>query len=419
VLFGSFLVLTPLTGAATETVPVRGRPQPALKSFDDLLLSFLTEKDVPGAALAVIKDGRLVLARGYGWADREKKEPVGPESLFRIASLSKPITAAAVFKLIEKGKFRLSASVVSLLKVAPLLEPGKAPDPRLGRITIRHLLNHTGGFDRKASFDPMFKSVEIAWALGIPPPAGPRAIIRYMWRRPLDFDPGERYAYSNFGYCVLGRVIEDVTKESYEAFARKEILKPLGIREMRIGRSLRSQRAAGEVVYYDRKGRLKPAVVGTIGKPVPAPYGSFYLEAMDSHGGWLASAVDLARFAAAFHDRGKCPILSRGSIDAMFERPEGAAGYKKDGSPLPTYYACGWQVRPVEGGGENEWHAGSLPGTATLLVRRHDGVGWVVLFNARNDPSGVFLVKLIDPLLHRAADAVKRWPDEDLFSLYP
>ena len=343
--------------------------------------------------------------KGGTWADLEKKEPVEPDSFFRIASLSKPITAAAVFKLIEKGKFRLSTPVVSLLKVKPHLEKGAESDPRLRRITIRHLLNHTGGFDREASFDPMFKSVDIANALGVSPPAGPRAIIRYMWGRPLDFDPGERYAYSNFGYCVLGRVIEDVTGKSYEAFVREEILKPLGIHRMRIGCSLRSQRAPGEVLYYDPNGKLKPAVVGSIGKPVPAPYGSFYLESMDSHGGWLASAVDLARFAAAFHDRGNCPILSRRSIEAMFERPRGSAGYGKDGSPSPTYYACGWQVRPLERGGENEWHAGALPGTATLLVRRHDGVGWVVLFNRRNDPSGVFLVKLIDPLLHRAAEA--------------
>ncbi len=415
----SLVLLALFIELQAEALPVTGKALPELKSFDDLLISFLKERKVPGAALAVIRDGRLVLARGYGWADKEHKEPVQPQSLFRIASLSKPVTAAAVLKLIDKGKFRLSTRVVSILKVKPHLERGKSIDPRLGLITVRHLLNHTGGFDRNISFDPMFKPVGIAKAMGVPPPAGPWEIIRYMWGRRLDFDPGTRYAYSNFGYCLLGRIIEKVTGKSYADYVREEILEPLGIRSMALGHSLRSQRLPGEVVYYDRSGKLKPAVVGCIGKPVPPPYGSFYLEAMDAHGDWVASVVDLARFAAAFHRRRTCPILSEKSRAVMFERPGGLAGYKKDGSPLPVYYACGWLVRPLGPKKQNEWHAGALPGTAALMVRRYDNTGWIVLFNARKDPAGVFLVKTIDPLLHRAADAVPQWPEGDLFPDYP
>ncbi|MBN1419433.1 MAG: beta-lactamase family protein [Planctomycetes bacterium] len=400
---------------AAEAPPATGEACPDLAPFDDLMVSFMAERDVPGAALAVVKDGRLVLARGYGWADREAKRPVEPGSLFRIASLSKPITAVAVIRLVQEGKLALDAKVFDLLGVEPFLPPGREVDPRLREITILQLLRHTAGFDRGRSFDPMFRSIEIARALGTDPPAGPPEIIRYMWGRPLDFDPGARHAYSNFGYCVLGRAIEKVTGETYEAYVRARILAPLGIRDMWIGKTLPEGRAENEVVYYGG-GRKRRAVVGRIGEFVPPPYGAWYLEAMDAHGGWIASAVDLARFIAAFRDRERCPILKPESVRDLFARPPGLAGYDEDGKPKASYYACGWAVRPRgEGGAFTAWHSGSLDGTAALMVRRHDGLGWVVLFNRQNGEDGKYLADAIDPLLHRAAAAVKRWPEKDLF----
>ena len=111
---------------------------------------------MPGGAVAVVKDGRLILARGYGWADVESHEPVAPDSLFRIASLSKSLTAAAILKLVEDHRLGLDD------RVFPLLAMGPARDPRLARITVRNLLQHTGGWDRDQTFDPMFRSLEIA-----------------------------------------------------------------------------------------------------------------------------------------------------------------------------------------------------------------------------------------------------------------
>ena len=412
------LALVPTSSAMAE-LPKSGDCPDGLESFDRLMTSFLEEHEVPGAALAVVRDGKLVVARGYGWADRDAKRPVEPKSLFRIASISKPVTAVAILGLVEQGKLRLDDKIDGLLKPRPHLEDGATVDPRLRDITVRQLLRHTGGFDRSVSFDPMFRSVEFAEALGADPPAGTEQIIRCMWGRPLDFDPGARYAYSNFGYCLLGRVIEKAGGEPYESYVKRHVLAPLGIRDMRVGATRREKRAPREVTYHARGRPTSPAVVGKISEKVATPYGAWYHESLDAHGGWIASAVDLVRFACAFDDPERCAVLRKTSIATMFARPAGLAGHDRDGGPKPAFYACGWMVRPLpEVPGENHWHTGSLPGTSTILVRRHDGLRWAVLFNQRVSTGSRHVAATIDPLVHRAANAVKTWPPVDLFEKY-
>ncbi len=397
--------------AAGDGVPRTGSEVPALALFDALMESFVREHAVPGAALAVARKGKLVYARGFGWSDPEARTPVAPDALFRIASVSKPLTAVAVLRLVDQGRLRLEDRVFDLLQVPLTTEERARVDPRLRTVTVEQLLQHRGGFDREISFDPMFRPLEIAKATGTPPPATSEAIVRYLWTRPLDFDPGARNAYSNAGYCILGRVIERVSGKAYESFVREEVLARLGITRMRLGRTLVADRAEGEVRYVSAGGGREPAVVGELGKIVPEPYGAWHLEAMDAHGGWIASAPDLVRFATAFDDPERCPILSAASIERMFARPPGLAGHDAGGKPLDSYYARGWMVRPVGARGRNTWHAGLLPGTSTLLVRRHDGLAWAVLFDTDRDPKGETLADAIDPLLHRAADAVARWPE--------
>jgi N-acyl-D-amino-acid deacylase len=407
--------------SSVADLPLTGVCDPKLASFDRVLSAFGTLHEVPGAALAVTKGGRLVYARGFGYASAERKEAVQPDSLFRIASISKPVTAAAVLRLAEGGKLRLRDKVFDILKFTPHLEPDAKPDPRLKDITILHLLQHTAGWDIAESPDPMvWQSAAIAKALKAEPPAKAEQIIRYMMGRPLDFPPGARHAYSNFGYCLLGRVIESVTDRSYEEYVRKEVLSVLGIQRMKQGKTLPEGRAEGEVKYYDEQNRTAPAVVGAqVGKQVPLPYGAWYLEAMDSHGGWIASAVDLVRFASTFDDPARSKLLTAESIRTMFARPEGAAGYEADGQPRGQYYGCGWSVvSPGNKGGQNHYHGGGLDGSAGLLVRRGDGLNWAVLFNAENSPAGNHLGFAIDLYLHRAADKVKDWPEGDLFGKY-
>ena len=412
--------IVPLTYLSAEE-PTSGTPDPRLASFDELMLSFVEDPRVPGASLAVARGERLILARGYGWANRKRKEPVEPTSLFRIASISKPVTAAAILKLVDQGKLDLDD--LAVWKTNPRIVPSeaKSAESEIHHITIRQLLNHTAGFDRKASFDPMFRTRNIAEHFKLEKPPTAAQILTYVLERPLDFHPGQRYAYSNLGYNWLGRIIEQTSGQSYEHFVRSEILAPLGIRTMRLGRNFWSERFPNEVTYYDDRDPV-PSVIDFRVRPrrVSRPYGAWDLEAMDAHGGWIASAIDLVRFGVFLFSENTSPLSPAGRA-MITEVPAGAAGHRDDGSPKQMYYGAGWMVRPLDGKGVNLWHNGLLDGTSSLLVRRHDGLTWAVLFNSRSGTAEdrKNLAGAIDSLVHRAAARVEKWPEhKDLFPQY-
>ena len=395
--------------------PITGKDNPDLASFDRLMTDFLIDNQAPGAALAVSRHGHLVYSRGFGWADVATAQAVQPQSLFRIASISKPLTAVAVMRLVEEGKIQLDAPAFQQLPCPPTLLGEMTPDERLQDVTVRQLLQHRGGWDRDKSFDPMFKSVEIAQRSGVSPPALQKNIIDYMLGIPLDFPPGQRYAYSNFGYCVLGRIIEKAANTSYADFVQKAVLRPLGITGMRLGRSRLPDRAPGEVRYYDPNRKLHQSLFAEDRQQVEEAYGAWCVEAMDAHGGWLASAPDIVRLAMAFDDPDHSPLLNPQSARTMFQSPPGPPELEPDGSPKPSFYACGWQVRQTGNDGQfNASHGGLLSGCcSTLMVRRFDATDWAVFFNTDSNPQNEVLVNKIDPLIHHAADAVQRWPTDD------
>jgi N-acyl-D-amino-acid deacylase len=397
-------------GSSDDGNPSKVTPK---QSFAKVIGPLMTKWSVPGGAVALVKDGELVMAEGYGLADKEGKVPATPQSLFRIASLSKPVTAVAVLKLFEEGLLSLDAKAFGIL--SDLQPPeGATVDPRLQDITIRDLLQHSGGWDREASFDPMFKSREIAAAMGVPTPPDAETIIRYMMGQPLDFTPGTKYAYSNFGYCILGRVVERISGKSYGAQVQDSVLTAMGIGRMSLGRSLKADRAADEVVYYDYPGApTTPSVFTEGGESVPWPYGGFALESMDAHGGWIASVVDLMRFVTAVDGLTTRPdVLQKTTVDLMVARPG-----LPDWTTSDSYYALGWQIRPV-GTSANWWHTGSLPGTTTILVRSYNGMAWTALFNMRPAAADGFINEL-DSALWAAVNGVTEWPMVDLFSSYP
>ncbi len=128
---------------------------------------------------------------------------VTTSSLFRVASLSKPITAVAILKLAEEGKLKLDQRFLDFVDIEPHFEQGQHFDERISSIRIRQLLHHSGGWDRERSYDPMFASKHIAEQLEVKSPASTSEIIRYMLGRPLDFEPGSKYAYSNLVIAYL------------------------------------------------------------------------------------------------------------------------------------------------------------------------------------------------------------------------
>ncbi|QDT19912.1 Penicillin-binding protein 4* [Gimesia chilikensis] len=411
----SRMTSSPIRWQTAADIPVTGLEQPELASLDQSIKEFLLEHHPPGASVAVSYRGRLVYARGFGYADVEQKKKVQPDSQFRIASLSKPITAVAIMKLIEQGKLQLDTKVFSVLKDYQKELAAPEVDPRLKDITIQNLLNHTGGWDRDASFDPMFRSVAFARQLGKQPPAEADDVIRIMVQKPLDFAPGEKYAYSNFGYCLLGRVIEEITGQSYAEYVQQTICQPLGMKHTELGRTLLINRRPNEVKYYSENVGSTVYSNNTLSE-VPRPYGAWYLEAMDSHGGWISSAPDLVRFATAFNLPDECPILKAPALSQMFARPEGSAGFTEDGVPKVAYYACGWMVRPIDtAGNANHWHMGALDGTSTLLVRRLDRINWAILFNTHQGADQKRLSNLIDAPMHRWINQIENWPEKDQF----
>ncbi len=390
---------------------------PPIAALDDTMGAHMTALGIPGGTLAVMRDHRLVYAKGYGMSDVEAGTPAAADTLFRIASLSKQFTSAAIFRLVERGALDVNTRMADLVDVTAFLPPGATGDARIRDITVLQVLQHLGGWDRSVSPDPMFQSRVIASALGVASPPGPRDIARYQLGRPLDFSPGSRYAYSNFGYCLLGRVIEHLTGGTYEAFVRDQVLTPAGITRMRQGATLLPGRAPGEARYYTEGSALAESVFDTAPGTVPWPYGGYDLEAMDSHGAWVASAVDLMRLAMAMDPTGPSPLLRASSLAQMYALPAAPAWRNPDGSPMAAYYGCGWLVRPVASGGANYWHDGSLPGSFSYFVRLADGFCWATLFNKRSD-SMSDANGAIDGQMNAAIASVRSWPTGDLFSRF-
>jgi CubicO group peptidase (beta-lactamase class C family) len=385
---------------AAATWKTTGTAVSALAGFDNQMKAFMQARGVSAGQLAVTYKGRLVLARGYSTVSSLE---VQPTSLFRIASVSKSITAAAIMKLVQDGKLSLSTPVTKILTITP--PAGQVRDTRWSSITIKRLLQHLGGWDRDLSGDPNFKDATISRALGVPMELRHADVIKYMAGQKLNFTPGSKAVYSNFGYLLAGRVIEKVSGLSYAAYVQQKLLAPLKIRRMALGWSI--ARHAGELPYESQyTGRT---VLDNSGATVAAPYGTFSMRIQDANGGWIASAPDLVRWAKMF-DAGSS-VLNSTSLNAIWAKPE-------TGISNGWYYGLGWQVRPTAGGtGRNTWHTGSLPGNYSLLVRTYSGMSWAVLFNRRDDASGKSYAD-IDQSMWTAANGVRSWPTHDYFAKY-
>ena len=418
---GNYRVLiTDPTGAITSKVArvmVRAWPKPTgpfipeLARLDTNMMNIMMANNVPGGSLAVVKDGRLILARGYGFADVENREPFQPDSLSRAASLSKLITAATAMKLVEDGKLDLDAPVLPILGLEVPDYPGAAFDSRWTNVTLRHCLNHTGGWNRDTTidplggtgFDPSLWPERTAKDLKLQTAPTPFDMVRWMLGRPMQSSPGTQYVYSNFGYDVAGVLIERTAHLRYEE-AAKTLLARAGITRLRLAGDTRSDRGPGEAVYY-----LHPSITSTwarwMAEPKPfdfdLPYAwplSFYPAA----GGWVISAIDYARLVASIDNDPTYPdILTTHTIATMVSRP------KTSPVSAESYYGMGVNVRSEAG----LWsHSGGDSGWRTYWVRTKGGVIYVVTFNTYSEN-----LDLDSPFL-ASLDRVRQWPTHDFFA---
>jgi CubicO group peptidase (beta-lactamase class C family) len=323
-----------------------------------LAAGFKRSFNVPALSVAIARNGQFVFDQGFGFNQGfavGKEKDMGPanmSSLFRIASVTKPITAVTIFTLIEQGKLNLTDKVFGTSGILGT-KYGKTPYKQyVTDITVDNLLTHTCGGWPDDSTDPMFRfnswdqAKLIGWTLE---------------NLPLTSPPGQHWAYSNFGYCLLGRVIEQVSGQPYADYVQSTILAPSGITDMRIAGNTLKQRAPNEVVYF--------------GQYNEDPY-KMNVARMDSDAGWLATPSALVQFLDHVGGSGSIPSLLKPATVRLMTTPGPAFP-----ATSAAKYARGWMV-----GMGNMWHNGSLPGSTTIMVRTATGSCWAALANTRTEP---------------------------------
>jgi CubicO group peptidase (beta-lactamase class C family) len=380
-----------------------GLYQPQLAGIDRQVISFMKNWDIKGGAVAISKNGKLFYSRGFGYANAAETKAVDPDAIFRIASVSKPLTSMAIMKLVEEGKLRLSDTVFGKNKI--LSDPyylDVVKDKRILRITVQNLLEHTAGWDREVGVDgydhndPAFFPLHVCAVENEKGPVGDSTLIRYSVRKGLVYAPGIYFSYSNVGYLVLGKVIEKISGMAYESFVCKNILEPAGATHTFLGYNLKEKKFPTEVEYISDDRTL--SCYGTA-KLVPWQYGGFNFEAMKAHGGWVSTAPDLCRLLLTVDGKKDYPeLLSEKTLELMTEPSETNINYAK-----------GWSTNKSG----NIWHTGSLDGTSAFVCRTADGYTWAFLFNGRADNSAPFW-KSLDRLPWNCLKTVKEIPDSNL-----
>lgn len=333
------------------TAPEPTQPAPGVAT---LLEEFTGQHNIGAAALGVMRNGNIIYEGVSGFMDAERSTPVIPSVMMRIASVTKPVTAAAVRQLSADGLLGLSERVFDLGQPGGgllALDPFPAlGDPRLEEITVLHLLQHQGGWDREITADWVFREIQIAEAMSVPSPPGRENTVRYVLGTPLQFDPGSRTAYSNVGYLVLGLIIEKVSGQDYLAYVRENIFAPLGVPAADViqGRTFPEDRSEREP-WYDAEG-MGRNVFAPSGPRVRWPDGGWDMEAKIGEAGLVAS-------------------------------PRALLGF------LEEYVVWGEDIgRRRIGVGDGGWwryHTGTLSGTNALAYQHGAGISYAVLFNRR------------------------------------
>lgn len=375
---------------------------PQFAPFDTWVQNWMNENETRAASLAIVRDGRLVYARGYTRA--LPGYPITqPTSLFEVASCSKPITSIAMHQHFEDPSKNVAPGDAMLGYF-----PGVALDPLMPTISLHSLLTHQGGWDRNISPDPMVGlDATIAGAFAQSLPIGKTLIRQYMFQtQPLDFVPDTDSQYSNFGYSVLGQALEQRNPGlSYEQIVQRDVFQPLGLVRPRMARSTKAGLWPGEVTYHPYVPMLSQSVLADSQPWVAGQYGGLNKENMDSHGGWVMSAPDFAKILAAFDLGGSNPLLGQDQTDAMWTVEPGYNTVMRGWFRANVADGLGGTVAMYH-------HNGRLFGATSFVARRADGLSFVLLTNGdRNNLFG----NVHGTELSNIANTISLWPTHDLF----
>ena len=329
-------------------------------SLNSAITAKMTTYNVPGLQIAVVKDEKLVYTHSYGYSNRSTLKIATDDDLYRIASLSKPITAIAILKMVEEGLITLDRKVFGTNGILGNDYGVPPANSKKDLITIKNLLDHKSGWTNYPD-DVMFRDIYYTHK---------QLITDMLANRYLRYKPDSIYYYLNFGYCVLGRVIEKVAQVEYQKYMKSMILSPCGITDMEIGGNTYYDRYPNEVNYYQPDGN---------------PY-NMNITRMDSHGGWIATATDLARFIVRI-DRNtvKPDLVSVATLNQMYF-------------------------------GDKSWaHFGSLPGTSSILCRLNENISFAVLLNTRTDSNPDLILNDLYSTIKTEIEAISNWPTFDMF----
>jgi CubicO group peptidase (beta-lactamase class C family) len=327
---------------------------------DALMLRLMSTYDVPGAALALIKDGRIVLERGYGFRDLETHAPVTTATLFNIGSISKSFTALGIAQLVDQHQVDLDAALIRYIPDLQLSDPRAAQ-----MVTLRQLLSHSSGLPPDEQ-----------WPRQVPPTR--LGIVREFATMPITAPPGARFQYCSRCVVLAAYILEQITGQSWETYTRARIFQPLGM----------TTASFGPLGLEQAPDRAQPYRHDAVLNEVPVPWDRLlYLQPLAPAGGIDASIGEIARYALLQVTDGTMSGQRVVSAEMMAElhRPEIAVGADWPTRVGSLQYSLGWFTGEEHGVGL-VFHNGANPGfRATIILVPSSKTGIVILTNGESD----------------------------------
>ncbi|MBQ6580733.1 MAG: beta-lactamase family protein [Alistipes sp.] len=375
---------------------------PTTRRMEQYIERWMSRNAIKGASLAVMRNEQLIYCKGFGWADKEMERKANVGDIYRMASASKLITAVGIMKLIDEGRLTLDSKVFGPEGI--LSHFTEIKDKRAHNITVRQLLNHTSGFSRRMG-DPMFRIADVMrWEeLDTTPTAD--ELIAFQLGLRLRGAPGGSAQYSNVGYLVLSRVIEQVSGMGYEEYLQEHVLWPAGCYDMHIARNYYKDRYPGEVKYYGHDEERIESYDGS-GQMRLREYGGNDIRGLQGAGAWVASSVEMMRLVASIDGKPNVPdVLSAESVAAMRD-------IQRKGD-----YALGWARYNASNG--SLIRTGTMSGTCAYIDYRENGISYVFFTNTSNYRGATF-TNSIGRMIRDAMTRVEEWPsDRDMFVAVP
>ncbi|UJP65914.1 serine hydrolase domain-containing protein [Mongoliitalea daihaiensis] len=347
------LLLLIIFSCSSDEDPMPQEPQIVqddIPEIDSKMAFLMDEFNYPGLSLAIAKDGKLVYAKGYGLMDQGSNRSVNTETKFRYSSVAKTITGIAILQLVEEGKLALNDRVFGDGAILGTRFGSNTYSHRIRNITVNHLLHHLPGGWRNFMDDPVFDgpinlSAEdlISWGLD--------NVVQAT-------NPGTTYHYSNFGYLILGRIIEQVTGKSYETYVKENILDKVGATNTVLARTAQNQKHLNEATYYSQNNFN--------------PYTTYNIGRSDATAGWVSTPADIAMIFSSIDTQPNRPSILGTTLNDQRRTPLSNSGNYGKGIIRLNHPTLGQAF----------WHDGFWVGSQSLTISLPNNICVSVVMNS-------------------------------------